>query len=334
MPTAATSGLHHVTAIVGSAAGAVAVYRDLLGLRLVKRTVNFDDPSMPHLYFGDRWGSPGSVFTVFPIAGAHETNHVGPRFARVGFVVAPGSLDFWRGRLRDAGVSFDQVGSQLHFDGSLDSSCPGVHLSIEEDTLADDTARDSDEADDGASRLADSTIPPEHRLRGLDGPLIDSDAPNDTAAFLRDVLGFIDGRAHADDLRRFDLPGGDSSDTSDVGAGPGKRLCVRAAAPGRHRPGAGDVHHVAWTVPDRVAQDELRRRLVEAGLSVSPVLDRTYFSSIYVRIPGGVLFEFATVGPGFTADEDEAGLGTSLKLPASLEPDRERIEAALPPIEP
>lgn len=295
-------GIHHVTAITSDAQRAVDFWVPVLGLRLVKTTVNFDAPDMYHLYFGDETGTPGSIVTFFEIPGA-PVGRPGPGMVHriIWRVPSADSLEWWAQRLGDAGRRVDLR------DGALVSSDP-EGLAIE--LVPDDPS-------DGDPRAAWSPdIPVEHALTGIAGVRAHSRAPEATESLLLDVLGFEglgEGRfATSGDERRgvyvLDPPPTD----------PGE-------------PGAGTVHHVAWTSTDE-DHEAWRERVRAGGAHPTGVIDRQYFESIYFREPGAVLFEIATESPGFAVDEPVESLGEALRLPPQYESYRAPIEERLTPL--
>jgi glyoxalase family protein len=312
-------GIHHVTAVTGDASGNVDFYTRTLGLRLVKKTVNQDDVSAYHLFYGDRLGSPGTEMTFFDWPDSPPARPGLATIAPVAFRV-PGraALEWWAGRLASLGVAH---GGIEEAEGRLRlpfSDPEGQRLELVDD------ARPS-----GGTAWEQSPVPPEHAIRGFHDVTVTSARPATTEALLTRVLGFRE--AGRDQLR-------DGSGSVGVfeaaGGGPGAQLrVVTAPDAGIGRVGIGGVHHVAFRTPDEEQQLEWRERLARAGLAVTPVIDRFYFHSIYFREPGGALFEIATDGPGFATDEPEEALGRRLSLPPFLEPERERIQAALRPIE-
>ena len=303
-----TSGIHHVTALSGRIDRTLDFYRRVLGLRLVKRTVNYDDPHTYHLYFGDESGQPGTVLTFFPWPdGARGRIGLG-QVAVTAFLIPEGSLSFWLDRLIAAGVRYEgperrfgeQVLSFVDPDGmliELVATSPAAHLS----------------GWDGGE------LPAEHAIRGFHGVTLWQNGDPGTRELLVGPLGF---RVHGEEGTRVRLAG-----TAPVGSLVDLR---QVGGFWRGAGGVGTVHHVAFRAPTDAAQDQVRRRLTDAGLVVTAVRDRQYFRSIYFREPGGVLFEIATDGPGFTTDEAPAELGGRLTLPGWLEPERGRIEAGLP----
>lgn len=299
-------GIHHVTAIGGNPVVNLDFYTRVLGLRLVKRTVNFDDPSTWHLYFGDRIGSPGTILTFFPHPHARDRQPGTSEVAHTSFSVPAGALADWRQRLTAAGIDVEEV--QVVGQSAIAFADPhSTRLRIVESTGPADAAPWTD-----AGIAADAAI------RGFDGVRLAVPDIDPTATFLTDVFGLPERDRHGD-ARWFD-------------AGDSQRIEVIASADPRARLGAGAVHHVAFRVPDDEAQLALSQRLVAAGIGVTPVQDRQYFRSIYFREPGGVIFEIATDIPGFAIDEAENDLGQSLKLPPWLEPQRATLEQSLPPL--
>ena len=293
-------GLHHITAVAADPQRNLDFYAGVLGLRLVKKTVNQDDPFTYHLYYGDALGRPGTAMTFFPFPGvpAGQAGRGQPLETR--FSVAPEALESWRERLMAAGV--DAKGASTA-DGmaSLHFTDPdGLPLAL--------VARV-----DGASGVA---------IQGFAGMTLSSYRPDATARVLTDLLGY---REHQDAAggRVFQAPDGGTAD----------RLQLLAdVAPGR--PGYGTVHHVAFRVPDRPALLGMLERVQASRMPCSGEVDRFYFRSVYFREPGGMLFEIATDDPGFTVDEPAESLGEALRLTAGHEPMRAAIESQLPPLYP
>ena len=300
--------LHHVTAIASDPARNVAFYEGLLGLRLIKQTVNFDDPSVHHLYYGDFPGSPGTIMTFFPYAGAKPGRHGIGQAEETAFAVPPGSLGFWRERLSAHGIAFEDATRfgqvQLAFKDH-----DGLRLEIVE---TEDAAGTEGRAADG--------VPAEHAIRGFAGVTLWLKDVAGTAAVLTEVLGYQQA-ATEENHTRFVHPG----------PGLGRVVDLRAAGGfWAGAMGAGVVHHVAFRAASDAAQEESSRVLRTMGLGVTPQQDRNYFRSTYFREPGGVLFEVATDDPGFAIDESVGQLGEKLMLPARYEPHRAQIEASLP----
>jgi glyoxalase family protein len=302
-----TSGIHHVTAISGRIDRTVDFYRRVLGLRLVKRTVNYDDPATYHLYFGDIVGRPGTILTFFPWPDGARGLIGRGQAAVTALLIPEGSLSFWVARLIGAGIRYEgpvrRFGEQVLSFADPD----GMRLEL----IATATAEQLPGWDGG-------DVPAEHAVRGLHGVTLWVDGDPGTREVLVSGVGL---RVQAEEEGRLrlagDAPVGSIVDLRQIGG------FWRGAG------GVGTVHHVAFRAQDDSAQERLGRRLTDAGLRVTPVQDRQYFRSIYFREPGGVLFEIATDGPGFATDETAADLGRRLALPSWLEPDRAVIEAGL-----
>ena len=290
-------GLHHVTAIAGDPRRNDAFWTRTLGLRRVKKTVNFDDPGTYHLYFGDRLGRPGSLWTTFPHPRARPRQPGTPEVARTTLAIPPGSLARWRRRLADSGIAAEQRDERLLFDDP-----DGTNLALAEAEVPPEF----EGSDDDAPRCIESV-----ELRSL--------RPDETGRLLVEVFGFARG-----DRGLYTCGDGAASRRVRVTGGDG------GGAPGL---GAGAVHHVAFRVAGDAEQLAALDRLHAAGLRPTPVQDRTYFHSIYFREPGGVLFEIATDTPGFTADEPPESLGRALQLPSGVERRRAELEASLAPLD-
>jgi glyoxalase family protein len=305
-------GIHHVTAIATAPQRNVDFYAGTLGMRLVKRTVNFDDPGTYHFYFGDERGTPGSLLTFFPWPLAVRGSRGVGQATTTSFSVPAESLGWWHQRLRGEGVVMEDPGER--FGEELLTFLDPDGLKLE---LVGDAAAGGLPAWDGGP------VPGEHAVRRVHSVTLSVQGYEKTAELLTGGLGFR-AAGEAGSRFRFAAGAGGGGATVDV-------LCVPGAPFGRVA--AGTVHHVAWRVEDDDSQRRWRERLVALGQDVTPVLDRQYFHSIYFREPGGVLFEIATDPPGFTLDEPTETLGEHLKLPPWLEPSRGRIEEALPRIE-
>lgn len=306
------TGLHHVTATVAHAQPDLDFFAGVLGLRLVKRTVNFDNHGVYHFYYGDELGTPGSLYTTFPYAGMGV--RIGTKGAgqvtSTAFSVPSEALDMWRRRLHDAGIPFWED------DPRFDEPILRVedHSGLVLELIGSDL--------DARSPWRRGPVEMDAAIRGLHSVTLTVRDPEPTLALLTDVLGWsIVGEVGARTRLATDR---------DV---PGSRLdvLVAANAPAAVN-GIGTVHHVAMAIPDGAMQLALREELVERGLKVTEVRDRHYFTSIYFREPGGVLYEVATAGPGFTVDEDPATLGQGLKLPPDAESERPVIETTLPDV--
>jgi glyoxalase family protein len=302
-------GIHHVTAIAGAPQQNVEFYAGILGLRLVKQTVNYDDPGTYHLYFGDALGRPGTILTFFPWPGAPRGRHGVGQASVVSFSVPPDSLGFWEDHLRSHEVAVERLESPFD-EPILEFSDPdGLHLELVADPRTD-----------LGHPWTDAPVPVSQAIRGFHSVALLEHTYNDTDALLTGVLGFHLAKK-VGHRRRYVVGDGGLATWVDIVTAPD-------APPGRVA--VGTVHHVAWRTPDEEAQQGWRRKLIEETLSITPVRDRQYFKSIYFREPGGVLFEIATNSPGFAVDESPDALGTQLKLPPWLEPQREVLTARLP----
>jgi glyoxalase family protein len=307
-----STGLHHVTVMASDPRRNLAFYTGLLGLRLVKKTVNFDEPGVYHLYYGDEVGTPGTILTFFPFPDAAPGRHGRGETTRLTFAVPVGSLDAWRERLDESGCATRR------------------ETPFGENTLAfadpDGTPLALVETQDAAALPAwtGDGVGPDMAIRGLQGVTLTLARAEPTVAVLTQALGYREiGRDGA--VVRLATSGGPAHGTL-------VDIHVAPDAP-RPQPGAGTVHHIAFRAGDDAAQADMARTLREAlGIAATPQQDRNYFRSIYFREPGGVLFEIATDAPGFAIDESPAELGTALKLPERYEPHRARIEAHLPPL--
>ena len=303
-------GLHHVTAMARDAAANNAFWTRTLGLRRVKQTVNFDEPSVYHLYYGDAVGTPGSVMTYFPFPqiarGVAGSGEVGTTV----FAVPEGSLGWWRERLAAHGVSGLAEASsfgrpQLNFRGPDDDGL----------ALVEDPA-------DTRAPWVTGEIAHDQAIRGFHSASLRLRDAGATA----ELLGFM-GYQVADRsgaVTRLVRPDGNGADRIDLETLPGTPLA---------RLGAGSVHHIAFAVENRAAQLDVRKALMDTGYQLTPVIDRDYFFSVYFRTPGGVLFEIATNEPGFARDEDTAHLGEALKLPRQHEHLRAALEQHLQKLE-
>ena len=296
-------GIHHITAITGDAPGNVEFYTGVLGLRMVKKSVNQDDPTVYHLFYGDEHGSPGADLTFFEYPGAARgTAGAGMVHRIVWRVSSNEALDFWRERLGAYGAS-----TELTQDSLIFSDPEG----LEHELVA------SASSDQPLSARAPG-IPSEHALQGFDGVRAYSADPPRSASLLGETLHFTGGEQDG----RWEVRGDRR----------GSFYAYDTPAPeGNPRQGAGTVHHVAFAAPPE-DEESWRKRVAEAGARPTPVIERFYFRSVYFREPSGVLFEIATIGPGFAVDEDEKHLGERLSLPPRLESLRARLERTLTPL--
>ncbi|MET9711053.1 ring-cleaving dioxygenase [Nocardiopsis alba] len=305
------SGIHHVTAIAGDPQANADFYLNALGMRMVKRTVNFDAPQTYHFYYGDRVGNPGTIMTFFPWPDAPKGKIGAGQATTTTFSVPEGSLGWWADHLASLNVPTTRPAERGQEDVLSLRDPDGLLIEL----AASADFHDTDPWDGGG-------VPAEHAIRGIRAVTLTEQDLDGTAAMLGDTLGF-----------RLESEGGGRMRfrTDESGRGVGTIVdVVGDPAAERGVVAAGTVHHVAYRAPDTPVQDAWRRSLAEDGVGVTEIRDRTYFTSIYFREPGGVLLEIATDGPGFDYDEPLLELGRSLKLPPWLEPDHERIAANLP----
>jgi glyoxalase family protein len=295
-------GIHHISAITGDAAGNVAFYTGVMGMRMVKRTVNQDEPNVYHLFYGDEHGSPGMDLTFFEYPGAAPgRNGAGMVHRIVWRVGSAAALQFWRERLQVSGVQAELSGESLLFADPE---------GLEHELIVSS-------APDPPLSAASPEIPAEHALQGFDGVRAYSSEPLRSQRLLSETLGFTRGEGESWEVR------GDHR---------GSIYAYDPAPPEiNRRQGAGSVHHVAFAA--RMEDIEAWREAVEQSEArPTPVVERFYFKSVYFLEPSGVLFEIATIGPGFAVDEDEAHLGERLSLPPPFEPMREQLEQTLAPL--
>ena len=305
-------GLHHVTAIASDPQRNLDFYTEVLGLRLVKKTVNFDDPGTYHFYFGDDAGTPGTILTFFPWPGATRGVRGAGEVIATAFSVPLGSVDYWEKRLADAGIAAQRSGMRFGGEDVLSFADPdGMGLEI--------VGHEGVAAADQAPRTSDVTV--EHSIRGFFGVTMlhrDAKATAETLA----MMGFRKEAEEGNRLRFVPVDGVTIGRNIDIVVDPSSE---------HGRSGAGSVHHIAFRTPNDATQLEWRAEIAR-HLGVTTVQDRDYFHSIYFREPGGVLFEMATDAPGFAIDEPVETLGEALRIPAWLEPQRARIEQRLQPV--
>jgi glyoxalase family protein len=302
-------GLHHITAIADNAQRNYDFYTRVLGLRLVKKTVNFDDPGTYHFYFGDEAGSPGTILTFFPWEGIGQ-GYAGTGMAtNIGYSVPEGSLDFWSERFKQFNVKQEIVNERFGEQYLSFQDPDGLKL----DLIASG-------ADDNRKGWETNYVKADFATKGFHSITLTLKNITPTANILTDILGYK-LQQQVENRYRFITDAIDSASVVDIVEAPG-------LAPGRTA--AGTNHHVAFRVKDDNILMEFREKIASKGLGITPKIDRDYFFSLYFREPGGVLFELATDNPGFTRDEPLNELGTSLKLPKQYESDRQEIESALP----
>lgn len=295
-------GLHHVTSLASGAVANNAFFTKVLGLRRVKKTVNFDNPHVYHLYYGNARGDQGSVMTYFPFEGAKRGTHGTGEVAETNFSVPKGSLDAWQNRLASydvAEMARDTLfgAARLRFNGPDGDGFALI------------------ETDDARPHWGGADIAPDMAVRGFQGASIRL-ADTGAMAELLGFMGYAQQQVEGDTVR-FAVENGNGANVID--------LQKVAADPAQQ--GAGSVHHIAFSVKDRAAQLDIRKALLDTGYQVTPVIDRNYFWAIYFRTPGGVLFEIATDEPGFDHDESRDTLGQALKLPPQHSHLRDVLEA-------
>lgn len=308
--TAPINGLHHVTAICGDPVRNHAFYTRVLGLRFVKKTVNHDDPSAYHLYYGNEHGAPGTALTFFAWPDLGKGRPGAGEATATLFSVPPGSLAFWRQRLSDQGAAVAAPSAvlgdeRLWFDDP--DGLRGALVVVE---------------DDDREPWIGSGVAADVAIRGFHGIRLTVTDGGAVAALLTGLLDYRSSETIGG-IQRFVATTSPTAGLVEIDVQPSG---LRAGQ------GVGSIHHVAFRVADPSHQESIRRELGEAGMTTTGAIDRTYFTSIYFRAPGGVLFEIATDAPGFTADEPLEELGTNLKLPPRHEPHRAEIERRLPPL--
>jgi glyoxalase family protein len=304
-----TTGIHHITAMVGNPQENVDFYAGVLGLRLVKKTVNFDDPGTYHLYFGDEGGNPGTIITFFPWPDVHKGRVGSGQVGFTSYVVPEGALSFWEKRLEKFHVSFEKVTrfgeEMLVFDDPH-----GLHLEI----VARKEGKNSERSFGG--------ITTDVAIKGFGGAVLFSGNPDKTMTLLEHVMGLA-RIAEEKDFVRY-------RSTADIG----NMIDVKKDAMPMGSMGVGTVHHIAWRAKDFEDQEAWQQYMRERGYGVTSVRDRNYFKAIYFREDGGILFEIATDPPGFAHDESFETMGSKLMLPPWLEEKRTKLEKTLLPAEP
>ncbi|MCP3764551.1 ring-cleaving dioxygenase [Domibacillus sp. A3M-37] len=303
-----TMGIHHITAIVGHPQENVDFYAGVLGLRLVKQTVNFDDPGTYHLYFGDEGGKPGTIITFFPWVGARQGTIGDGQVGVTSYVVPKGAMEFWEKRLAKFEVpvtKMERFGEQyLEFDDPH-----GLHLEIVEREEGEKNTRQFGE------------VTPDVAIKGFGGATLLSARPEKTADLLENVMG-LEKMGEEGDFVRF-------QSSADIG----NIIDLKLTSVGRGQMGTGTVHHIAWRAEDDQDQLDWQKHVASNGYGVTPVQDRNYFNAIYFKEHGEILFEIATDPPGFAHDESEETMGENLMLPEQYESRRGQIERVLPPFE-
>ncbi|RAJ82251.1 glyoxalase family protein [Chitinophaga dinghuensis] len=302
-------GLHHITAIAGNAQRNLDFYTNVLGVRLVKKTVNFDDPGTYHFYFGNEQGAPGTILTFFPWEGIDQGKNGTGMATEIGYSVPTGSLDFWKDRFTRFNVPFEEVKERFGEKYLVLSDPDGLKLSLIEPA-----------ANDARMAWETAEVKKDVATKGFHSTTLTLKTIDPTAKILTDIFGYsLQGQEG--NRYRFVTNTVENANIIDLIADPEGQRGYNAA---------GTNHHVAFRVADDKIQMEFRDKILTKGLNITPKIDRDYFYSLYFREPGGVLFEIATDNPGFTVDEPLDKLGTSLRLPKQYEPAREEIEKVLP----
>ncbi|MHA6252511.1 ring-cleaving dioxygenase [Oceanobacillus sp. CAU 1775] len=303
-----TAGIHHITAIVGHPQENADFYGGVLGLRLVKKTVNFDDPGTYHLYFGDGGGKPGTIITFFPWVNAYQGKIGGGQVGVTTYVIPVGAMDFWRKRLEKFNIKY------------TDSERFGEHY-LEIDDVHGLKLELVEREEGELNNWSHADITPEVAIKGFGGAILFSTNPEKTKDTLVETMG-LEFVGEENDLLRFKSHG-------DIG----NIIDVKKTPMGRGRMGVGTVHHIAWRAKDDADQLAWKNHATKQGFLVTPVQDRNYFNAIYFKEHGEILFEIATDPPGFAHDESHETMGEELKLPAQYESRREQLEETLIPIE-
>jgi glyoxalase family protein len=305
-------GIHHITAIAGNAKRNYDFYSKVLGLRFIKKTVNFDDPNTYHFYYGDESGSPGTILTFFPWEGIQTGRRGSRQVTEIGYSVPEGSLEFWEQRLQQHNVIYNKVAEKFGEQYLTFLDPDGLKFEL---TIAKDK--------DNRKAWTQAGISEDHAIKGFHNVTITSNKIQRTAEVLTEILGF-----HLQETvvnrSRYKSDAVLEANIVDLVEAPGE-------APG-HVAG-GSVHHVAFRVKDEQTLMKVREKVVAMGLNITEKIDRNYFYSLYFREPGGVLFELATDNPGFTVDEPLEELGTHLMLPEQYESNRAQIESVLPKLD-
>jgi glyoxalase family protein len=302
-------GIHHITAIAGNAKRNVKFYTETLGLHLVKKTVNFDDPNTYHLYYGDKTGAPGTILTFFPWEGIAAGRRGARQATEIGYSIPQGSLDFWLKRMDDHNIIHNKVSEKFGEQYLTVLDPDGLKLEL---TVA--------KSQDSRQGWETGEIKAENAIKGFHNITITTNKMEPTAKILTDVFGY---KLLEQNVNRFRFIT-DTVENANI-----VDLVEVAGEVAGHVAG-GSVHHVAFRVSDEKTLMEYREKIEALGLHITDKIDRNYFYSLYFREPGGVLFEIATDNPGFDVDEPADELGTHLMLPAQYESRRESIEKNLP----
>jgi len=305
-------GLHHITAIASNARRNQDFYTRVLGLRLVKKTVNFDDPGTYHFYFGNETGAPGTILTFFPWEDTGPGRTGAGMATEIGYSVPAGSLEFWKERFVNEDVRHGEIGQRLGEQYLSFKDPDGLNINL----IVSRT-------EDNRAPWTTDEIPAQYAIRGFHSITLTLRSIKPTATILTEIFGYQQSQQEGDRTRY----------TTDAVENAAIVDLVEAPATSAGYNGAGTNHHVAFRVKDDSVLMEFREKIVKKGLQITPKIDRDYFFSLYFREPGGVLFELATDNPGFTKDEPLNELGTHLKLPRQYESSRAKIEAVLPKLD-
>jgi glyoxalase family protein len=320
-------GIHHVTAITSNPVRNLDFYVNNLGLRFVKRTVNQDDPTSYHLYYGDEIGHPGTILTFFHWPNIPKGRKGSSEVAAVAFLIPENSIRYWTDRFKQNKTEFRGPYKRFENEQVITFYDPdGLELELVAHTSAEDRT---------ANIWKEGPIPIEHAVRGFHSVTLSEEGYERTATVLTNELGFNRTRQDGERFRyEISIESSSSSKQEKEEKLRGANIVDVLCLPYRWQAtiGTGSVHHVAWRTPTDEQQKMLRKNIVKAGLNATPVIDRVYFHSVYFREPGGVLFEIATNPPGFTIDEKADELGTHLTLPPWLESMRNNLEKVLPPV--
>lgn len=302
--TKQTAGIHHITAIVGHPQENVDFYAGVLGLRLIKQTVNFDDPTTYHLYFGNEQGSPGTIITFFPWPDAYKGRIGDGQVGVTSYAVPVGALPFWEKRLSDYNISFTKAARFGETVLQLDDP-HGLHIELVERAAGENNT------------WAFNGVTADVAIKGFAGATLYSATPAETAKTLTNVMG-LEAADVVGNEQRFLLPNGQTVD-------------VKMTAGDMGTMGVGTVHHIAWRAADDMDHAQWREHVLAAGEHVTPIKDRNYFNALYFREQGRILFEIATDGPGFAHDESLETMGEALMLPPQYEAKRAELVEKLVP---
>jgi glyoxalase family protein len=309
-----SAGIHHITAIASDAIQTVKFYSQVLGLRLVKKTVNQDDPKTYHLFFGDKLGHPGMDLTFFIFLPSMAGRHGNGMVTTISLAVAASALPFWQRRFEEFAIKYEPIAERFGKPRLLFFDSDGQSLELV--GIKDTELETSDEV------WSTRAVEREHAIHSFHSATLSVISLDDIEPVLSHVFGY-EQVAHAGQSFVYTIPSSHRAAYLEVNEQPSADFGIN---------GAGTVHHIAFRAKNETEQQDMRDRVVELGLYPTETIDRFYFKSVYFRTPAGILCEIATDGPGFTADESESELGQELALPPFLAPHRQAIEAQLPPL--